>query len=125
MTEATEHACTHQLLSGYRTTFTSLNHFTCHTPSFYSGESIFSPPPLNFSLKICVYRHTYIHESHVYHTYTQWETQKGRKRTDETGWFTLRFTGCKPGTREGEKASTAQIHIEVHVLYDSYHDSLN
>lgn len=77
-----------------------------YTIFLFRREHILSSP--QFLFKICVYSDTiYIHESHVYHTYTQWETQKGRKRTDETGWFTLRFTGCKLGTREGEKASTA------------------
>ena len=74
-----EHACTHQVLSGYRITLTSLNQFICHMPSFYSGESIFSThPPPNFSLKMWVYTQNYIHKSCIYHTHTH--THNGRHR---------------------------------------------
>ena len=91
----------------------------------FRREHILSPLSISLSKYVYIHTLTYINHAFITHTHTQWETQKGKKRKEETGWFTLRFTGCKLGAREGEKASTAQINIEVHVLYDSYHDSLN
>ena len=77
----------------------------------FKREHILSLPQF-LSQNMCIYTHLHTKIMHLSHINTHTHTHKVRhrrgERKKETGWFTLRFTGCKLGTREGEKASTAQ-----------------